>query len=77
MTDRARALAQTVLAAAALALAVLTALVPDWIEACTGLDPDGGDGAVEWGAVVVLTAAALAAAVAAGRSWRRWATASG
>jgi hypothetical protein len=48
-------------------LAVMTAISPEWIEETTGLDPDAGSGALEWGLVVVLGAIA----VAAGRLARR------
>ena len=34
-------------------LAVLTAFVPDWVEAAFGVDPDAGSGSLEW-AVVAL-----------------------
>lgn len=27
---------------------MLTASVPDWIEAVFGVEPDGGDGSLEW-----------------------------
>jgi hypothetical protein len=52
-------------------LAVITAAWPDWIEAVLGLDPDGGDGTVEWLVVAVLAAAALALGYSARREWRR------
>jgi hypothetical protein len=54
-------------------LTVMTAIWPDWIEETTGLDPDAGSGALEWGLVVVLGAIALAAGVLARRD-RRLAT---
>ena len=37
-----------VLAGAAFALAVITAIWPDWIERVTGLEPDGGNGSLEF-----------------------------
>jgi hypothetical protein len=51
---------ESALAAAFAVLAVLTAVAPQWIEAVTGLDPDGGSGAVEW---LVVACFGLAAAV--------------
>jgi hypothetical protein len=38
--------------------ALVTAVVPQWIEAF-GLDPDGGSGSAEWGIVLVLGVVAL------------------
>lgn len=42
------------LAVVSAALAVLTAIVPDWLESTIGLDPDGGNGSFEWLIVVAL-----------------------
>ena len=36
------------------ALAVITAVVPDWIEVVFGIGPDGGSGSVEWLIVAAL-----------------------
>jgi hypothetical protein len=33
-------------------VAVLTMLLPRWIEVVFGVDPDGGSGAVEWAVVM-------------------------
>lgn len=52
-------------------LAVLTAVVPAWIEAVTGLDPDGGDGALELLLVGAFAAVCVASAVLARRDARR------
>lgn len=54
-------------AALAAVAAALTLLVPDWIEALTGLDPDAGSGAVEVTAVLALAGIALLAARSAYR----------
>jgi len=40
-------------------LAVITAAVPDWIEAVFGIEPDGGSGSLEWAIVAVLGVLAL------------------
>jgi hypothetical protein len=46
--------------------ALVTAVVPQWIEAF-GLEPDGGSGSAEWGIVVVLGVVALAVGLVARR----------
>ena len=51
-------------------LAVLTALVPDWIEAVFGVDPDGGNGAVETDVVITLAVLCAASLVTGGLLWR-------
>jgi hypothetical protein len=51
-------------------LTVITVVWPDWIEAITGLDPDGGSGETEWGFVVVLGVVTLALALLARRHHR-------
>jgi hypothetical protein len=38
-------------------LALLTLVVPDWIEAVFHIDPDGGNGSLEWLIVAVFVAA--------------------
>lgn len=48
-----------VLSGASASLALLTLVVPDWIEAVLHVDPDGGNGSVEWLVVLVLAAAAV------------------
>jgi hypothetical protein len=50
----------TILAVASALLAVLTVVWQTWIEGGTGLEPDGGSGALEWLVVVVFAVASLA-----------------
>ena len=59
------------LGAAAAALLLLTAVVPDWIEVAFGFEPDAGDGSFEWVLVAALAACAIAFSVAARSEWRR------
>ena len=57
------------LSVASLALAVLALAWPDWLEAF-GIDPDHGNGAVEWAIPVVLALVAAASGFLAHRHWR-------
>jgi len=66
-----RARVEIALSAALALLAILTVLVPDWIEALTGADPDGGDGVVEWAVVVGLVVLALFVSLQARRDHLR------
>jgi hypothetical protein len=52
------------------ALTILTLISKEWIELLTGWDPDNGNGAVEWGIVVVLAAVAVGLALRARSDWR-------
>jgi hypothetical protein len=54
---------------------VLTLLWKDWIEILFRVDPDRGNGSVEWLIVVALLAATVALLVLARHEWRRAATA--
>jgi hypothetical protein len=59
-----------VLAAAVFgSLAVLTLVVPDWIEAVFKVEPDGGNGSLEWLIVAGFALVALVFAFDARRSW--------
>ena len=61
---------ETVAAAVFGALALLTFLVPQWIEAVFAVDPDAGSGTAEWLIVCGAAVAALSCAVPAARGWR-------
>jgi hypothetical protein len=39
----------------------VTAIAPDWIEVAFHVDPDGGNGLLEWAVVAVLAALAVTA----------------
>ena len=59
------------LAAVAAVTLILTVLRPDWIEAVSGLEPDGGNATVEWLITGALLTVACAAGLLAGHEWRR------
>ena len=58
-------------AALTTALTVLTILVPTWIETIFGIDPDGGNGTLEWAIVAMSCILSAAIWFAAQRDWRR------
>jgi hypothetical protein len=62
---------ESVLAAITGGLTILTLITREWIEAIFGVDPDGGNGSLEWLVVVVFGVAAVALTVAARMEWRR------
>jgi hypothetical protein len=65
------AVVRSALAACALALALVTAVWPDWIERTAGLELDAGSGVVEWLIVGTVGVIAVAAIGGAGAAWRR------
>ena len=69
--QRARFWIEAGLSAAAAVLALITAVVPDWIERIAGAGPDDGGGEFEWLIVVVLACAAIGLALTARREWHR------
>ena len=56
---------ESILALLFSALAVVTAIWPDWIE-ILGFEPDNGDGSAEWSIVALLGILALISAVLLG-----------
>ena len=52
-------------------LTVLTLFTREWIEAVFNVDPDGGDGSLEWLIVVALAVVTVVFAVLARLEWRR------
>jgi len=68
---RKRFWAEIGLGATSATLLVLTAAWPDWIEEVVGIDPDGGNGSLEWAIVVVLAICALSMPLLARAEWRR------
>lgn len=68
---RRRLWAQAWLAVTAAGLAGMTVVNPEWIEAVFGVDPDHGDGTLEWLIVAGLSVVAVVAGVFARIEWRR------
>ncbi len=62
---------ETVLAAVAAALAVVTAVWPTWIELVFAVDPDHRSGSSEWNIVFACAFGAALLAALARRNWRR------
>ena len=58
------------LAALSAALFVATLAWPEWIEMVFGVDPDHGDGSVEWLIMGVTALCAVGASVGARADWR-------
>jgi hypothetical protein len=66
---------EAVVGGLAVALAVLTLITDDWVEALTGFDPDQHDGSFEWTLVIALLAVAVIAGGLARANWGRMQTA--
>ena len=62
---------ETILACLSGGLTVLTLVRHDWIELLFGAEPDGGDGSLEWGIVVVFLILTVAFSALARTEWRR------
>jgi hypothetical protein len=68
---RRRFWAESVSAAMAVVLTLITVVWPHWIEIVTGIAPDGGSGALERAVVAGVAATAILLAAAARAEWRR------
>ena len=52
------------------ALLLITVIWPTWIESISGLDPDGGNGGLEWLVVVVFAVLAAGTALLSRHDYR-------
>jgi hypothetical protein len=66
---------ETALATLTTSLFLLTIVTREWIEVVFGVDPDGGDGSLEWAIVGVLLASSVMFSLMARAEWRRQETA--
>jgi hypothetical protein len=62
---------EAITAVIGLTLFVVTLFTREWFELLTGLDPDGGNGALELALAFALLAIAAASSLAARREYRR------
>lgn len=68
---RARFWVMAVAGTAAAVLLVVTLISREWIEEVFGVDPDGGDGSLEWLVVLGLAAVTVVLGLGATVEWRR------
>jgi hypothetical protein len=68
---RARFWIEAGLAALTAILFVVTLISREWIEEIFKVDPDGGDGSLEWAIVAALAATSLTLSLLARAEWRR------
>ncbi len=52
-------------------MSVVTVLWPTWIEGLFGVEPDGGDGSLEWMLVATLAVVTATLGLIARSEWRR------
>lgn len=71
MDLKARFYLEALLATLVTGLFVLTLVSRDWIELLFKVEPDEGNGSLEWIIVFVLAVAAIALIAVARRDWRR------
>jgi hypothetical protein len=71
MRDQVLLKVQTLWAAAFAVSFVVTVIDPEWVETVFGVDPDRGNGALEWLFSAALFMAFLASAGLVRRTWRR------
>ena len=62
---------ETTLAILTFALFLITLVSREWIEVLFGVDPDGGNGALEWAIVGVLLIASVAFTLIGRTEWNR------
>jgi hypothetical protein len=62
---------ETALATVSSIMAVVTLVTREWIEVVFGVDPDHGNGALEWALVVGLGLVAVTLGLMASLEWRR------
>jgi hypothetical protein len=70
-TVRIRFWVEAALALLTAGLFALTLISREWIELLFGVEPDGGDGSLEWAIVVVLLVATVVLGWLARVEWRR------
>ena len=68
---RARFWIEAGLAVASVLLLVVTLISREWIEVVLGVDPDGGNGSLEWLIVGIVAVVALVFSIIARVEWRR------
>ena len=71
MDAKARFYLEAVLAALTTGLFVLTLISRNWIEIVFGIEPDEGNGSLEWLIVALLLVVSVALIALARRDWRR------
>ena len=68
---RTRFWVESILAIVTAAMFIVTLVSRDWIEEVFGVEPDAGNGSLEWLLVAVLLAISVLAFLAARVEWRR------